>query len=262
VDLGLKEGSVVVAGSSQGIGRGIAEMFAAEGARVVVHGRNTDLIGATVEKIHSSGGVAIGCAADLTVADGAQRLVESAVRNFGGVDVLVVNSGGPRAGGFGDLSDQDWLDAFELNILSAVRLVRQSLPHLRQSRRGRVVQIASTAIKQPIPGIALTNGVRPGLVGLMKTLADELGPDGITANTILCGSVYTERLDYLWEERAKAQGKTGEQVRAEALAAIPLGRLGLAEDIAGLAVFLASAQAAWITGTVTHVDGGRMRGSF
>lgn len=260
MDLGLIGRRAVVGGSSKGIGRAVAHMLAAEGAAVVVNGRDSGRAETTANEIaQATGRSVVAIPSDLSTADGATTLIDGAVDALGGIDILVTNAGGPRSGTFRELDDADFQATFELNFMSAVRVIRGALPHLKASDAGRIINIASTAVKEPVPNVTLTNSIRPAVVGLAKDLANDLGPDGITVNTILSGPVMTDRLRYTTEERAATAGISVEDQWRRYLALVPLGRFGEPEDVAALAVFLASDQASWITGTVIQADGGRIR---
>lgn len=260
MDLGIAGKVAVVAGSTKGIGRATAMGLAREGARVVVNGRSRESVAAAASELAAATGAQVhGVAADVATAEGAAALVAESARLAGGVDILVTNAGGPPPGGFDELDDADFLAGFELNFLSTARMIRAALPHMRARRWGRIVNLQSTAIKEPVPLVTLTNSIRPGVVGLAKDLADRLGPDGITVNTVLSGPVMTDRLRTTTAARAAQAGITEEEQWRRYLALVPLGRFGKPEDVAAMIVFLASEPAAWITGTVIQVDGGRIR---
>jgi len=262
MDLGLKGRVAVVAGSTKGIGRATAEGLAKEGAKVVVNGRDPQgCAGVAAGIAAQTGAQVVGIAADVATAEGAETLIRRAHEAFGGVDVLVTNAGGPRPGGFDDLGDADYLEGFHLNFLSTVRMIRAALPHMRAQRWGRIINIQSTAIKEPVPLVTLTNSIRPGVTGLAKDLAGHLGPDQITVNTILSGPVMTDRLRTTTAARAAKAGISEEEQWKRYLELVPLGRFGKPEDVAAMIVFLASEAAGWITGTVIQVDGGRIRGA-
>ncbi len=260
MDLGLSGKAAVVAGSTKGIGRATALALAREGMRVVVSGREQQSAQAVAKAIaQETDGQVLGVAADVSTASGAAKLIDEASRAFGGVDVLVTNAGGPRLGGFDELTDDDFLAAFQLNFLSTVRMIRAVLPHMRRQRWGRIVNLQSSAIKEPVPLVTLTNSIRPGVTGLAKDLADHFGPDQITVNTVLSGPVMTDRLRATTAARAAKAGISEEEQWQRYLALLPLGRFGKPHDVAAMIVFLASEQAGWITGTVIQVDGGRIR---
>jgi 3-oxoacyl-[acyl-carrier protein] reductase len=264
VDFQLTGRVAVVTAASKGIGRAIAAALAAEGAALVICARDEGAITAAAAEIAAGAGTeVIGMAADVSVPGTAERLAEAAVTRLGGLDILVNNSGGPPRGDFADFGDADWQDAFDLLLLSVVRMVRAALPHLRASGRGRVINIESTSVKEPIPGLILSNSLRAGVAGLARSLADELAPDQITVNNVLPGSILTDRLRAGAAARAEQAG-TGvdDLIRAEVGRRVPLGRVGEPEDLAALVAYLCSAPAAYITGQTIAVDGGLMRSIF
>lgn len=245
MELGLRGRTAIVCGASQGMGLAIAEALAAEGANVAMFARRRDVLEREAERIG-----ALAVRGDLTNPRHLEALVEQTVAAFGGIDVLVNNGGGPPRGTAAGLADEALESAVELLLLSAVRLTNLCLPHLRASGRGRVITIASTSVKEPIPALALSNAIRPGVVGWMKTLAGEVGPDGITVNVVAPGRIDTERLREVYPDGPSDSD----------LAAIPLRRLGAPREIGHAVAFLASDRAAYVTGTVVPVDGGLTRG--
>jgi 3-oxoacyl-[acyl-carrier protein] reductase len=260
MDFGLRGKVAAIAGSSKGVGKAIAIGLSAEGMKVCVNGRDAEIVNQTASEILAkTGGEVLAMPLDVATRNGAETLVARTVAAFGGLDVLVTNAGGPRAGGFFDLDDADFEAAFQLNFMSAVRLIRAAVPHLKARGGGRIINLQSTAIKQPVPMVTLTNSIRPGVAGLSKDLADELGPHNVTVNTILIGPTLTERLSYLLESRAQARGVPVDQLWKEFLDLIPMRRWGKPEEVASLAVYLASEQAGWMTGNAIQVDGGRTR---
>ena len=240
MDLGLRGRTAIVCGASSGMGLAIAEALAAEGANVAMFARRRDLLEREAERIG-----ALAVRGDLTVPNDLARVVEATVGAFGGIDVLVNNGGGPPAGPAAGVTDEAIEAAVELLLLSAIRLTNLCLPHLERSGRGRIVNIESSSVRSPIEGLALSNAVRPGVVGWMKTLAREVGPKGVTVNTIAPGRIDTERLRSLDGGGDAAQ--------------IPLGRFGETPEIAAVACFLASDRAGYVTGAVVPVDGGLTR---
>jgi len=263
MNLGLANKVAAVAGSSKGIGKAVALGLAAEGMKVCVNGRDSAAVNATAAEIREQTGAAVlPLPADIATRAGAQALVERTAAEFGGLDVLVTNAGGPRAGGFFDLYDDDFEAAFQLNFMSTVRMIRAAVPHLKSRGGGRIINLQSTAIKQPVPLVTLTNSIRPGVTGLSKDLADELGRYNITINTILIGPTLTSRLEYLLKARAENSGVSEEQLWGDFLKLVPMGRWGKPEEVASLAVYLASEQAGWMTGTAIPVDGGRTRSAL
>ena len=245
MDLGLAGRTAIVAGASSGIGLAIAEALAEEGANVAMFARRRELLEREADRLG-----ALAVRGDVTNPRDLQRLVETTVEAFGTVDILVNNSGGPPAGAALELEDDAIESALELLLLSYLRLTRLCLPYLGRSSQGRIINISSIAVREPAPNIALTNVIRPGVVGWAKMLARELGPRGITVNSIAPGRIQTARLKELYPDGPSEQD----------LAAIPLGRYGEPRELAALACFLASRQASYVTGTLIQVDGGLARG--
>jgi 3-oxoacyl-[acyl-carrier protein] reductase len=254
----------LVTAASRGIGRGIAEALAAEGVRLVIASRDPADISRTADEIANTYQVeVVPVAADVSSADAAERLVSTAAERFGRLDILVNNSGGPPGGVFTDFDDAAWQSAFDLLLLSVVRMVRAALPHLRASGAGRIINVESSSVKEPIPGLILSNSLRAGVAGLAKTLADELAPDQITVNTVLPGQILTDRLRGGFAEPAGRAGvDVDELARAEVAKMVPLGRVGEPADLANLVAFLCSELASYLTGLVVAVDGGRIRSIF
>lgn len=257
--LDLNGKSALVTAGSKGMGRAIALAFADEGMSVAVAARGEEALEETRAAIESKGAAALALPGDVSRADDVTRIVNETVQRFGGLDVLVVNAGGPPAKSFTDSGDDDWQRAFELTLMSAVRLIRAAMPHLEKNG-GSVITIESISVKQPVSGLLLSNSVRPAVIGLIKTLADELGSKGIRFNNILPGMIMTDRARSLAENRAKVGGRSIDAVIAETERSIPLGRYGEPDEIANLAVFLASSASSYITGTSILCDGGLYRG--
>jgi 3-oxoacyl-[acyl-carrier protein] reductase len=264
MDLSLAGRVALVNAASRGIGRGIAEALAAEGVRLVISSRDEAALTKTAAEIAAAHGSEIlPVVADVATAGAAERLVAAAVERFGGLDILINNSGGPPGGVFTDFDDAAWQAAFDLLLLSVVRMVRAALPHLRASGRGRIVNVESTSVKEPIPGLILSNSLRAGVAGLAKTLADELAPDQITVHTVLPGRILTDRLRGPFTEPARRAGiGVDDLARAEVAKEVPLGRVGEPAELGNLVAFLCSAAASYLTGLTLAVDGGRMRGIF
>jgi 3-oxoacyl-[acyl-carrier protein] reductase len=245
VDLGLNGRTAIVCGASQGIGLAIAETFAREGMNVAMFARRRRVLETEAERLG-----ALPVQGDVTNPQDCERLVGRAIEAFGGIDVLVNNSGGPPRGSALEIDEESLEAAVALLLTSAVRLTNLCLPHLRKSAAGRIVNIESSTVREPADNLALSNAVRPGVVGWAKTLSREIGPEGITVNTIAPGRIDTERLKEVYPD-----GPSEEDLKP-----IPLRRLGRADEIAAVVCFLASDAGSYVTGTVIAVDGGLTRG--
>jgi 3-oxoacyl-[acyl-carrier protein] reductase len=259
MDFGLTGKVAVVTAASKGLGRASAAALAAEGATVVIASRNRETLERTAQEIgQASRSTVLAVPTDLRQAEDIAALVNKAVHAFGGIDILVNNTGSPPAGTFETLTDEQWQAAYDLILLSAIRLIRSVLPSMRQRQTGgRILQIVSSSVKEPIVGLLLSNALRPGVVGLAKTLSVELAPYRITVNNVCPGRMRTDRLRQGASVQARmAQGLTEEQALSELARDIPLGRIGRPEELGALVAFLASEQAGYITGTTIQVDGG------
>ncbi len=243
MELGLKGRTAIVCGASSGIGLACAESLAREGANVAMVARGREALAREADRVG-----ALAVRADLTIPRDVERIVERTVEAFGGIDVLVNNGPSTPTGGALATTDEQLEQAVEALLLSRVRLTRLCVPHLRRSEAGRIINIESTSVYEPIPTLVLSNAVRPGAVGWFKTLADELGPDGVTVNSIGVGPIHTPLT-----ERRQGAAPAAEQP------GIPLRRLGRPEEIGDVVCFLASDRASYITGTTVRVDGGRAR---
>ena len=261
MDLGLSGKVALVTAASKGLGRAIATELAREGARVVISSRDEEALSRTAAEIREETGAEVDYrAADLRNAADIEALVSHAAERFGGVDVLVNNTGGPPAGTFEDLEDDAWQTAFEQILLSLIRCVRGVLPHMREGEPwGRIVNVASSSVKQPIENLTLSNTFRAGLAGLAKSLSLELAPDGILVNTLGPGRISTARSESMDASQAESQGVSVEEVRGSFEARIPLGRYGTPEEFARVAAFLASQANGYVTGQAILVDGGMVR---
>ncbi len=261
MDLGLRDRVAIVAASSRGLGKACAMELAREGTRTVICSRDFERLTATAEEMRAlTGAEVLPIRADLTQDAEIQHLANETLRRFGHIDILVTNAGGPPAGYFGDFADDAWLEAHQLTLMSAVRLTRAVLPAMRVQRWGRIVNITSVAVKQPLDNLLLSNVYRPGVVGLAKTLSGQLAVDGITINNVAPGYTRTNRVLELAQARAADEGKTVEEVLAETTASYPMQRMGEPEELAALVAFLASERAGYITGTTIQVDGGYSKG--
>jgi 3-oxoacyl-[acyl-carrier protein] reductase len=253
VDLGLDGARALVGGGSSGLGLAIGTALAGEGARVALAARPSERLDKTVRDLPGS----IAAPADLSAADGAASAIERAVDAFGGLDLLLVNSGGPRPGGFSDLDDAGWQDAIDTTLHSALRLIRAALPHLRESDRASILVILSSSAREPIPGLTASNALRPGLVGLIKSLTAEIAP--VRINGLAPGRFTTPRSLEVEEATAARTGQTTDEVRAGLIGRIPLGRIGDPAELGRLGTFLLSPAASYVTGAIVPVDGGMIR---
>lgn len=261
MDLGLKNKRALVTGSSRGLGYAVASQLVREGCHVAINGRDAESLTQASEQLKREGdSLVIPLAGDLTEASTAEKIVQEAATALQGLDILVTNSGGPPSGQFEGMDDQTWYAALELNFLSHVRLIRAALPHLRQSESPSVLTLTSYSVKQPIPYLVLSNSVRAATVGLTKTLALELGKEGIRFNSILPAWTETERIKELMEYRANARGTSLEEEMNKQANDSPLGRMGTPEEFANAATFLVSPAASYITGVMLTVDGGMYKG--
>lgn len=246
MDLGLRERVALVCGASQGLGRAAAEALAAEGAKVALVARRSDALAEVAAAISRENKVeALPITADLVEPDACERAVRETVERFGRLDVLVANAGGPPPGPIDTITDDMWRQAFELTFLTTVRLARAAIPVMRERKWGRVIVIGSGSMAAPIPNLATSSGIRPGLRAVVKMLADSHAKDGVTVNIVAPGYAKTARL---------AQVGGGDIVSQ-----IPMGRLGEPEEIGALVAFLGSERAAYITGQLVLIDGGRNR---
>jgi 3-oxoacyl-[acyl-carrier protein] reductase len=261
MDMGLKGVVAVVMASSQGLGKATALGLAQEGANLVMCARSVGRLEEAAHEIREqTGAEVLAVPADLSTKEGISAVIQAAVERFGRIDVLVTNAGGPPPGDFTKHSDETWQTAFELNLLSVVRLIRAALPYLQASGRGRIINFSSTSVKQPIEGLILSNSIRAGVIGMAKTLATEFAPYNITVNNIAPGRIDTDRVRSLDRNRATTLGISEEEAKRAQIQNIPLGRYGEPSELAALAVFLASDKASYITGTTIQVDGGLVKG--
>lgn len=260
MDLGIKGKTALVVAASKGMGKASAMGLAGEGARVVMCARGeAALKEAAGEVKQKTGAEVLALAADASRPADIAKVVAEANRAFGGVDILVANVGGPPPGPFEQMTDEQWKAAFEQVHLSTVRFIREVLPHMKQAKWGRILAIQSSSVKQPVEGLVLSNGIRPGIAGLFKTLAGDLAPHGITVNLVLPGRIMTDRFKEHQTDRAKRSGITLEKQVELSSADIPMGRIGTPEEFAAMVVFLASVRASYVTGTAVQVDGGLIR---
>lgn len=244
MDLGLKDTRALVTAASKGLGRACAEALATEGARVFIVSRDEARLAQTEGEVGAVGHLA----ADLSQPGGPERAVEAALAALAGLDILVCNAGGPRPGTFESTPVDAWDTGYNLTLMSAVRLAKVALPHLRQSGRGRIVNITSISVRQPIPNILLSNAFRSALTATAKTLSLEVAADGVTVNNLAPGTILTDRVKDLYTDLS------------EAARGIPAGRIGTPEEFGAACAFLCSRQAGYITGQTLGIDGGALRG--
>lgn len=261
MDLGLRGKVALVAGASQGMGRAAALGFAREGAKVAICARGNAALDEAAEMIRKeTGAEVLAMAADMSKAEDIRRFVNETAERFGRLDVIVNNAGGPPSGEFMNFTDEDWRNAFDLSFMSTMRMTREAVPHMRKAGGGRVINITSYSVKEPIAGLVLSNAIRSGVIGLAKTLSRELAGYNILVNNVCPGRIDTERAQKLNKARAERLKKPVEEINKEMAAEVPLGRYGTPEEAADLIVFLGSRRASYITGTTIQIDGGLVRG--
>ncbi len=253
----LKGKTAIITAASRGIGKGVARVLAREGANLVIASRDSERLSKTASEIRSeTGAEVVPVRADLTIRADVAKIVETAIKAFGGIDVLVYNTGPPKPGAFLELTDDDWDYAVKLLLMSAIWLTKDALPHMIAKRNGRIIYITSLTLKRPLPNLTLSNVVRLSIAGLVKTLAYQLAPYNILVNAVLQGYVETERVLELAKDRAAREGRSLEEVLRAMAGEIPLGRMAKPEEIGELVAFLASDKASYITGSLIGVDGG------
>lgn len=260
MDLGLQGKVAVVTASSTGLGRATAEIFAQEGARVVVNGRHAESLRRTADQIRDATEAEVEeVVGDVSLSDDCRRLVDRAVERFGRIDALVMNAGGPPAKRFEDISDEDWDNAYRLTLGSVISLLQCALPHLRESR-GAVAAITSYVVKQPDPVMTLSNTFRTGVVALLKTLSEDLAEDGVRFNNVAPGLIMTDRQVHLTEAQSTREGVSYDEALSQRERSVPLGRFGTPREFANMVVFLCSDAAGYVTGQTVLVDAGLYKG--
>ena len=263
MDLKLKDKRALVTGSSRGLGYATALALAKEGCKVAINGRDEAKIKAVAEKLSKeTGAQVIGLVGDVGLANVPEKLVQQAAEAFGSLDILITNAGGPPPGSIESLDEAAWQKGVDLCLMAHVRLIKAALPYLRKSDAASVLTVTSMSVKQPIANLLLSNSIRAATIGLTKSLALELGKDGIRFNSILPGWTETERVTELMTARATANKSTVEEETRKQSELSPLGRLGQPEEFANAATFLASPAASYITGVMLNVDGGMYKGTL
>jgi len=263
MNLQLKDKRACIAGSSRGLGFATALTLAREGCKVAVNSRDENKVKAAAERIASETGTqAHGFAGDVSESSTADDLIKSVVESLGGLDILITNAGGPPSGSFEVFDEATWQKAVDSSFMSHVRLIRAALPHLRRSPTPSVLTMTSYTVKQPLPNLVLSNSIRLATIGLTKSLAMELGKDGIRFNSILPGWTVTERVEELMAFRARNNNTAIEEEFAKQTAEIPLGRMGQPQEFANAAVFLVSPAASFIHGVALAVDGGIIKSTL
>lgn len=261
MNLGLKDKRAFIAGSSRGLGFATALLLAKEGCKIAINSRDSEKVTAAAQRIaNQTGTQAFGFAGDVSKAPSADMLIRLTVESLGGLDILITNAGGPPAGSFEIFDEATWQQAVDTSFLSHVRLIRAALPHLRKSDSPSVLTITSYTVKQPAPNLVLSNSIRAATVALTKSLAMELGRDGIRFNSVLPGWTWTERVQFLMEFRAENSKTTVDEEIAKQVTEIPLGRMAQPEEFANVAVFLVSPAASYVNGVMLNVDGGIVKG--
>jgi len=256
MDLGLKNKVALVTAASKGLGKAVAREFSREGARVVMCARSDQIEAAAADIRAETGGDVLAMQADVTRQADIDRVVQAALERYQKIDILIVNCGGARPGGFLDLTPEDWAAATDLTIMSAVRLCYAVVPHMLANQDGSIVAMQSFTVKQPLNNLILSNALRLAVIGMMKSMANELGPKGIRVNSINPAWTWTERIDQLMQDRASRTGATPEEEAARVASAIPLGRMGTVEEFGRTVAWLASPAASFIHGHALMFDGG------
>lgn len=260
MELGLRGKVALVAAASQGLGRAVAEELAEEGASLILCARREKELGEVSDSISRRTDVSVlSVPADLSVTEDIKRVVDKGIERFGSIDILVTNTGGPPAGRFENISRESWQHATDLILMSVLELTRLVLPRMKERKWGRILNITSIAVKQPVENLILSNSLRAAVTGFARTLANEVAEFGITVNNIMPGYTLTERVEQLAESLAEKEGITAEEIKARWEGEIPMKRLGATGEFAALAAFLVSERASYITGSSIAVDGGWIR---
>ena len=263
MDLGIKNKIALVTASSQGLGKATALSLAKEGVNLAICSRDEKAINVTADEIRKATGVKVfALAADVSKPSDTDKIVDSVIKEYGRIEILINNAGGPPAGKISSLSDSEWEKGFNLTMMSMIRLTRSVLPFMEKQQWGRVVSIVSISAKQPIDELLISSTLRPGILGLSKVLANQYGRFNITINTVCPGYVLTKRQEELSHSRSAEKNISMEDYLAESAKNIPVGRLGRPEEIGDVIAFLSSEKASYINGANILVDGGQAKGIF
>ena len=263
MDLGLEGRVAAVGGASRGLGKAIAWALAREGARVAICARGAEALDRARRALERASGREIfAFTGDLATERGPADFIDAAHRQFGGVDILVCNAGGPPPTTLSTTDPGAWQTALDVSLLSTIRLVQAAIPHMRSRQWGRIICVTSVSAKTPLPGLILSNTARPGVVGFAKSVADEYAVNGITCNVVCPGYMLTERVQELAEQQAKRDELTAKDIVDRTIEEIPAGRMGDPKELGDLVAFLASERAGYITGASVQIDGGFVRGLF
>ncbi|HDM77561.1 MAG TPA: SDR family oxidoreductase [Deltaproteobacteria bacterium] len=261
MDLGLKDKVAVVAGGSMGLGKAVALELSREGAKIAIGALDDPELPKAAEEIKGeTGGEVIAIPVDVTIPEQAKNFVRKAIEHYGTIDILVNNAGGPPAATFLDIDDDLWIFGFKLNLMSTILMTREAVPTMKEKRWGRIINMTSVAVKQPIDGLILSNTMRSGVIGMAKTLSNELAPFNVTVNNVCPGYTMTDRVKKLAEVTAEKEGTTPEEIIKRWESTIPMGRLGTPQEFANLVTFLASERSSYITGASIQIDGGYYKG--
>ncbi|MCD6449462.1 MAG: SDR family oxidoreductase [Thermotogaceae bacterium] len=255
--LGIKGKVAVVTAASKGIGFAVAKEFAKEGVNLVINSRDKENLKKAREILEKYGVDVLTVDGDLRNDDTLKKIFNSTIEKFGKADILFLNAGGPKPGGFFDVTAGDWEESFKLNFLSAQKLSTLFAPKMEENKWGRIIYLTSISVRNPIPNLILSNGIRMAVTGMMKTLSRELAPFGVTVNAVAPGYTLTDRVKQLIEDTAKREGISFEEALEKASEKIPMKRMGKPEEIAAVVIFLASERAAFLTGQTIVVDGGQ-----
>jgi 3-oxoacyl-[acyl-carrier protein] reductase len=261
MDLGLKGKVALVAGGSMGLGKAVATEFAREGARVAICALDDPELPKAADDIRKkTGGDVLAVPADVTVMDDARNFVRTSVKHFGTVDILVNNAGGPPSVPLMEIDDDLWTFGFKLNLMSTIAMTTEAVPIMKEKKWGRIINMTSISVKQPIDGLILSNTIRSGVIGFAKTLSTELAPFNVTVNSVCPGYTMTDRVRNLAKVVAEREKTTPDAIVKRWESTIPMGRLGTVEEFAALVTFLASERSGYITGAAIQIDGGWYKG--